>query len=322
MSPYSRTLLTNKKKKMHIMRTKICGYILGALLLGMGLQSCKNGDVLPNEGRYPILFGSYDTRAVADLDDIKEEGFKVYAYFVGNVGSSTFEKAVTYKSEQNIWAYEPLEYWIPNTEYWFKAFYPSSFTAGTLTVDNTSQAQNFTIANFDVVNHQEDIMVASAQCSVPDGAFTPADGSVVKLNFSHLLANIEIKIKSAVSGITINSIVIEKAENYGRYDGGVWSSTETGHIEYSSGVLLNVGDDFKSVTGDGILVIPASATGKTLVVKASNKEYRADFPEGTEWQKGNKYAYTLEIKQSNIIFNEPEVEKWDSENATGSVIIK
>ena len=305
------------------MRTKILGCIFGAVMLAFALQSCDKQDDFPSDAvSYPILFGSTESRAVADLDDLKKDGFKVYAYFKGNVGSSTFEKDVTYKPNQSVWSYEPLEYWIANTEYWFKAFYPKTLNSGTLTVDNNSQEQNFTISGFDVVNHQEDIMMASAYRKVEDGT-VPSSGSVVTLSFSHLLANIEIKIKSAVSGITINKIVIENADNKGNYSQATgWTSAETGNIEYTSGVILKVGDDFKAVTGDGILVIPASAAGKTLVVYASNKTYRVDFPAENEWQKGNKYGYTLEIKQSNIIFNEPTVEKWDSENATGSVIIK
>ena len=299
------------------------GYIVGVFLLTLGIQSCQKQDELREDGRYPILFGNSNTRAVADLDALKKDGFKVYAYFKGNVGSSTFEKDVTYKSGQNIWSYESLEYWIPNTKYSFKAFYPTTPIAGTLTVENTDKDQTFTITSFDVVNHQEDIMMASAEREVPEDGIVPSSGNVVTLSFNHLLANIEIKIKSSVSGITINSIIIENADNNGNYSStSGWTSTETGKIEYTSGVTLNVGDDYKAVTGNGILVIPARAEGKTLVINASNKQYRVEFPSNIEWQKGNKYGYTLEIKQSNIIFNEPSVEKWDSENATGSVIIK
>lgn len=304
------------------MKIKKFGYVVMALMFSLGLHSCSDTLDVSDADKYPILFGNLGTKAVADLDDLKENGFKVYAYFKGNVGSSTFEKDVTYKSNQSIWSYEPLEYWIPNTEYWFKAFYPQNPIAGTLTVDNTNKEQNFTITGFDVVNHQEDIMMATANSKVEDGTF-PVGGNVVNLKFDHLLANIEIKIKSGISGITINSIVIENADNIGNYSStGGWTTTDTGDIPFESGVSLNVGDDYKAVTGDGILVIPSSPSGKTLVINASNKTYRVEFPPNIEWTMGNKYGYTLEIKPSDIIFNEPKVEKWDSENATGSVIIK
>ena len=310
------------KMKNSYMKTRIWRCIFGALVFASVLQSCQTKVEKPIGAAYPILFGSVESRAVADLDDLKQNGFMVYAYFTGNLGSSSFDKKVTYKSSKDVWAYEPLEYWIPNTRYWFKAFYPAKPVADNIAIDRTSQNLDVTITDFDVANHQEDILIASAERTVPEDEDVPSDGSVVTLSFNHLLANIEIKIKSAVSGVTINSITIQNADNKGEYSSEGWKSTQTADIVISSGVRLTVGDDYKAVTGEGILVIPASSTGKTLVVDASNKRYTIDFPSNIEWKQGNKYVYTMDIKQSNIIFNEPSVEKWDSENATGSVIIK
>ena len=306
------------------MKINKCGYIIGALMLVLGLHSCQKTETVDGGERYPILFGSAETRAVSNLQSLKENGFKVYAFIQGNAGSSNFDKEVTYTDRQNVWGYEPLEYWIPSATYYFKAFYPTAPNAGTLTVNNTTKEQNFTIEGFNVVNHQEDIMMASAVCAVPTGGKSPADGSVVNLSFSHLLANIEIKIKSAISGVTINKITIADAIAEGDYFSatGEWKSTDTGDITYVSETALTVGEDFQPVTGNGILVIPGSPEGKKLVIEASNKKYEVGFPATPTWEKGTKYSYTLEIKQSNIIFNEPDVEEWDSENATGSVIIK
>lgn len=307
------------------MKINKCGYIIGALMLVLGLHSCQKTETVDGGERYPILFGSAETRAGAGLDNLKKDGFKVYAYFEGNAGSSSFERNVTYSESQKVWGYKPLEYWIPSTTYYFKAFYPAAPTAGTLTVNNTTKEQNFTITGFDVKNHQEDILIASASCSVPAGGTSPASGSVVNLSFDHILANIEIKIKSAINGLTINKVSIDNTITKGGYSAetDVWTSTETGKIEYGSGISLTANADFKPVTGDGILVIPTSPAGKTLIIEASNnKRYEVNFPASPTWEKGTKYSYTLEIKQSNIIFNEPDVEEWDSENATGSVIIK
>ena len=82
------------------------------------------------------------------------------------------------------------------------------------------------------------------------------------------------------------------------------------------------GADYVDVTQGGILVIPASSN-KPLTIEASNKTYNVKIPSGT-WEQGVKYSYTLEIKQDDISFVDgaPYVETWDSENATGSVIIK
>lgn len=309
------------------MRIKLCGLVIWAAMLAAGLVSCQQEDDLPKGVRYPIVFSNADTRAVADADNLKE-GFKVYAFVKGNVGSTSFAKNVEYTT-QNVWAFTSPEYWIPNTTYSFKAFYPKELTAGTLEVQNNSSAQYYTISNFDVVNHQEDILVASATATVESGSVPTSgdvNGSKVTLKFQHILALVDIKMKSAISGLTIETVTIGNADNEGAYSSstGKWTDTKSGDIEVDSGKALTVGDDFVPVVGDGILVIPASSPGKKyLSVTASNgKTYKVDFPSDIVWEKGKKYSYTLEIKQSNIVFNEPKVDEWDSENATGSVIIK
>lgn len=309
------------------MRIKLCGLIACAAMLAAGVVSCQQHDDIPQGVKYPILFDSPDTRATADIDDLKNNGFMVYAYVDGNVNDITFNKVVEYNDTHKVWAFETPEYWIPHTNYTFKAFYPSSFTAGQLSVDTTKTDLNFKITGVDVVNHQEDILVASATAVVPEGKAYP-ERSIVDLNFQHLLACIEIKIKSAVSGVRVESITIEGANNTGTYTSvdNKWTASSTNDITIDSGVDLEWNADYVPVTGDGILVIPASAEGKTLIIKTRNgateKKYSVEFPEDNEWKMGKKYTYTAEIKQDYIVFNEPDVDEWDSENATGSVIIK
>ena len=244
-------------------------------------------------------------------------------------GSASFAKDVTYNHEQNVWGYEDLEYWIPNTNYWFKAFYPTELTVGTLSVNQDSSEQNFTIENFDVVNHQVDIMLAEATASVDKDATIPThnayvNGSVVNLTFQHLLACIEVQMKSAISNVSITKITLESADNNGNYVSvtDIWTASKTGDITIEHTDCSLSSDKYTSVTNDGILVIPGSSSGKFFYIETNiNKTFRVPIPERT-WTKGNKYTYTADIKQNNIIFNEPTVDEWDSENATGSVIIK
>lgn len=315
--------MRTKNKKDKTMRIKLCGLVACAAMLVAGLVSCQQEEI-PQSLQYPILFGYSNTRAVADLDDLKDNGFKVYAYFEGNAGNgATFEKEVTYDNDAMVWGYEGLEYWIPGVEYWFKAFYPVSLEGvGYYSVENTDSSQSLTIKGFDITK-QVDIMVATATAQVPEGASHPVGGSVVTLNFQHLLACVDIKIKSEIRDLTINKVTIGDANNLGKYSNDEWTSESSCDIEVDSDKGLTVGDDFVSVVGDGVLVIPASPAGKYLAIEASNgKTYEVDFPSTVAWEKGKKYSYTLEIKQSNIVFSEPKVDEWDSENATGSVIIK
>ena len=293
-------------------------------MLASSLQSCQTQVEIPDGAIYPILFGSTETRAVADLDDLKTNGFKVYAYFKGNNeddGSGTFEKDVRF--EDSYWKYDNLEYWIPNTTYNFKAFYPNptDMTACTFSFTNGAE-QSYTVSNFDI-SKQEDFMVATDTRRVNANA-EPEGSSVVTLNFEHQLALVEIKIKSAIN-VTIKNITLNDIANYYQCSNGVWSP-ENGNktdLVYASNTELTPGADSADVTGGGILVIPSMTGSETFTIEASNKTYsNIPLPAGTEWEKGKKYTYTAEIKQNDIIFNEPKVELWDSESATGSVIIK
>lgn len=309
----------SKIKKCYIMRIKMLVYVVWAFVLALGVQSCHQPDVLPEAVRYPILFGSSDSRAVATKDNLKAEGFRVHAYFKGE-GAATFDQEVNYQEGQNIWALENTEYWIPGATYWFKAFYPKD-----LAVDITIKdgASHYSINGYDI-RTQQDIMVASHDdIAVPADGVAPTSGSVVDLNFQHLLANVTIKAKSQIDGVIIQEIVIGRADTNSTYNGSMWSlSGNTTTLEYSQPTTLTKGAEFVDVTNGGILVIPASANNKTLTIQA-NKTYNLKFPTGT-WEPGNRYTYTLEIKQDDIIFvdDAPYVEEWDSENATGSVIIK
>ena len=298
-------------------------------MLASSLQSCQTQVEIPDGAIYPILFGSTETRGVADLDDLKSNGFKVYAYFTGSIGSASFANNVNYAEGLDVWSFETPEYWIPNTNYWFKAFYPTALSAGELSVNQDTPAQNFTIEKFDVVNHQVDIMLAEATASVDKGATVPTkneyvNGSVVNLTFQHLLACIEVQMTSAISNVSITKITLEAADNIGNYDSATdtWTANDTGDISIEPTDCSLSSTDYKSVTNDGILVIPGSSLGKYFYIETNiNKTFRVPIPERT-WTKGNKYTYTADIKQNNIIFNEPNVDEWDSENATGSVIIK
>ncbi|MBQ5700735.1 MAG: fimbrillin family protein, partial [Alistipes sp.] len=215
------------------MKTKFWGCIFGAVMLASALQSCQTRVEIPDGAIYPILFGSTESRAVAGLEDIKSGGFKVYAYFEGNKGSASFAKDVKHAVVEglDVWSFETPEYWIPDTKYWFKAFYPTELPAGKLTVNQDTSAQNFTIENFDVVNHQVDIMLAEATASVDKGATAPESGSVVNLTFQHLLACIEVQMKSAISNVSITKITLENAKNKATYKDGTWTADDSDDIE-------------------------------------------------------------------------------------------
>lgn len=312
----------SKIKKCYIMRIKMLVYVVWAFVLALGVQSCHQPDVLPEAVRYPILFGSSDSRAVATKDDLKTDGFRVHAYFKGE-GAATFDHSVNYQvvNGQEIWALTNPEYWIPGTTYWFKAFYPKELAVDITIKDGKSQ---YSINDYDIRN-QMDIMVASADAlAVPADGVAPTSGSVVDLDFQHLLANVTIKAKSEIDNVTVSDISLEDIAQTGNYSNGKWESEQTVTInkQYSGEALVKNAEDFVDVTGGGFLVIPEAIGGRQkMIIRTSHKNYDVVIPTIT-WKPGKKYTYTLTIKQENIEFNEPGVDIWDEENATGSVVIK
>ena len=308
------------KMKKHCMRRLINIAALLTLVMVLGV-SCDKEQSATNKG-YPILFKCPDvTRAEANLTDIQAGGFDVYAFYQTSVAPVLgFDKYVYY--ENSIWKYDDVEYWIPGATYWFKAIYPSG---DYYTLDNTSSTQNIKIENFDITS-QTDIMTAETDrngLEVDWEIGAPQSGSEVKLNFSHLLANVVIKVKAEVN-VTINDITLRRVKKIGTYNNGLWSYSSEGTIAKSINMPLTTADkEGVDVTDGGLLVIPGNAAGVVLDINTSHQNNTdIEIPQ-ISWEKGKRYTYTLTIKQNDIIFKDsPEVAVWDETNATGSVIIK
>lgn len=300
-----------------------------ALLLIAGL-SCNN-DPMPDapKGKYPILFRCSDeTRAVATVDSMKADtdGFDVYAYFETNTDEEVnFYKNVKWNESEGMWLYEGIEYWIVDATYWFKAVYPKGIAT---TVDNDDSNQAVTITGYDITS-QKDILVATTGALVVDENGAPNGGpTVVSLNFQHLLANVTIKVLSELATpVEVERIELRNIASKGDYNGS-WNianySSRTFGID--SDITLNKAEsetDYTDITSGGIIVVPEQINGtQKLYIKTTFKEYEISFPTTHRWDSGKKYSYTLTIKQEYIEFNEPKVDIWDEENATGSVVIK
>ena len=293
------------------------------LLIGV---SCNKDIPGGSAGKYPILFRSMEeTRAQATVETMQGDanGFNVYAFFTTPTATGlSFTKNVKYAN--TAWTYvhnnQGLEYWIPGAKYWFKAVYPATINHD---VDCANSDLKLTISNFDVRN-QEDILVAeTGELDVDNTLGAPATGSIVNLQFKHLLANVVVKIKAEVN-VTINNVSLKFVPVNGSYADGSWSCSTQGNIEKDglNKSLSSSSDEYHDVTDGGFLVFPSSVDGVQLYIKTSDKTYELPLKAPDSWNMGTKYTYTLTIKQNDIFFDEPTVEEWDEENATGSVVIK
>ncbi|MBO5890966.1 MAG: fimbrillin family protein [Alistipes sp.] len=312
------------------MRNKMLVYIVWVFVLALGVQSCNN-DPMPDapKGKYPILFRCSDeTRAEATVESMKADtdGFNVYAYFETNTNEKvSFEKNVWWNESEGMWLYDDIEYWIVGATYWFKAVYPH----GIATVDNSNSTQTVTITGYDVTN-QDDILVAETDRGgmlVTEQNQAPTSGSVVSLNFQHLLANVTIKVLSELATpVEVERIELRNIASQGDYNGNWIANDSKCTLGIDSDITLNKAEsdtDYTDITDGGFIVIPEQINGtQKLYIKTSFKEYEISVPTTLSWSSGKKYSYTLTINQEYIEFNEPKVDIWDEENATGSVVIK
>lgn len=277
------------------------------------------------KGKYPILFRCSDeTRAVATVESMKSDtnGFDVYAYIVGSTGATdSFKRNV--KWDGSAWSYTNTEYWIPGATYWFKAVYPK----GIATVDNDDSTQAVTITSYDISN-QDDILVAETEGlkATPEDQ-APTTGSVVSLQFKHILANVTIKVLSELATpVEVERIELRNVASKGDYNGNWIANDSKCTLGIDSDIILNKAEsdtDYTDITKGGFIVIPEQINGtQKLYIKTSFKEYEISVPTTLSWSSGKKYSYTLTINQEYIEFNEPKVDIWDEENATGSVVIK
>lgn len=295
-----------------------------SLVLCTGMQSCHNEKI---SSGYPILFRCADvTRAEATITDLQDNGFDVNAFFTANGSKFDFTKSLSYDNVSGIWGYNDIEYWLPGATYYFKALYPTD--AGT--IDNSTSAQSLTISNFDVTS-QTDLLVAQTGAIDVDASIgSPTGGSVVYLQFKHLLANVVIAMKAEISGVEVKNISLVTVAQTGSYDDTKavpWSTSQTTDIVKNNidKTLSYNTVEYTDVTNGGFLVIPQVINGtQKLKIETSNKDYELVIPNIT-WSVGTQYIYTLTVQQNDILFDMPtivKVDEWDEKNATGSVIIK
>ena len=289
--------------------------VIAFAALTLHLQSCQKKGPETNSGRYPILFdcSSYDTKAISTEQDLKDNGFVVRADYSLNGGEFNFLQDVKYNAENQVWAGTPTEYWWPGASYTFNAIYPKLSEQNLSFVDGGIQINNFDVKS------QIDILAATVECQVPSGNDAPKEGSVVKLDFKHLLALVVVEIKAEVR-VTVNQVTLMMVPIKANYAGGYWNTSSQGNIDKTINMSFAVNES-KDVTEGGFLVIPGMVNGYKLRVDTPDKDYDITIP-SINWVAGTKYTYKLTIKQNDIMFDEPSVEEWDEENAVGSVIIK
>ena len=325
-------------------------YIYIVIGIALCLQACRrdshpsNPDV--EELAISMAASSVEstTRALinsaGDLQSFGVDGYKQRDTSVEKIFD--LQKITKAGAENPAWTYSPTRYWDVKCTYYFGAYSPidvatSNSTAGVLTIS---------APNWQAIDGTEkDIIVATSQGAATD--YLNTHGGTVKLDFAHILAQLEVKIvRSAtlLNTYTLTGLSYKQVPegdgnnddnnksdytfNYATRSSSVMNSTATGTKAVYSGAVV-VGPEAKAETTFKHLVVPFStqAEGGMLVAVT----YKVGSGEPTTiavktnistLEAGKRYVLTLTFNSgANIIpdlsvcgWAEEEVEEDDKYN--------
>lgn len=201
--------------KILTMKAKIHFGLIALALLG--LSGCAKETTLDQVNPdTPIAFDTYLGRAaqtkgyVADLADLQNTGFGVYAFYTHTTPYETFQdgsKGADYMVNEKLtysgglWSYEPVKYWPNNTGDKVSFFAYAPYFDGTASdVNITSVAANsvngdpviaFSVAKD--VSQQVDLLYAA----LPDQT-KPNTSAKTTFNFKHALSRVAFKAQAVV----------------------------------------------------------------------------------------------------------------------------
>lgn len=243
------------------------------------------------------------------------------------------------------WTYSPTQFWAKNRTYRFRALWPetalvtgfSDDLAGNVTLTYTTPSK---------IDEQIDLMLSSltARTTTSDVS-TPQP--TVNLQFSHLLSNINVKLKKITpeggedpdpDAFEITSAQMIGMKNKGTYTSGAWDVSAgtvltCSYTHATNTLLADDGSPTKAFGADGLLLIPQTwAEGDVNLVLnykvthnglTKTKSATIHLPVSPAWEAGKYYNYILTLSESyDIIFSTPGVESWGSSLSSGTVIIQ
>lgn len=334
-------------------------------LCGCSFESDVNTPDLP-QGE-AISFGNVSTRAVDKASDIEE--FSVWAT-VSSVGSNTVsylpllgdedggERVYRNPAGSNTWTYDNVQYWLPNSVFYFFAAYPHDigFKHYRAELDGEYFMIYYLNITADGSADTEDILTAQNVTNTNN-----AYNTTVPLTFRHLLTKINLTIsqntdidsefeyyvtKVTISGLYGSATYVISPNNEEFLDGfdidGDSAITLVQNYE-SNPVCLR--EDYGSgrqskplkVWGeDGVMLIPHEIAQNGVQIRV---DYLYDvnpdddelgspkFVEGyipaITWQSNTSINYNIAIANTSFInFSQPTIEPWGSPQTGGTIIIK
>lgn len=276
----------------------------------------------------------------ADLSDIQDNGFGVWA-FIDNTTVQNYvlmdNQEVTYNG---VWTYSPLKYWIDDTVFTFMATYPYDSDGDNFTVDTANKAIKLVVSE---TPSQVDYLVAENVTDTRDDSYS----TTVPLQFKHMLTSVTLNIwrdggKHQNDQMRITKVTLSNIRKKGSYSSAtdVWTygddkltlemvNTNLSDSDNIGGATNNNG----SLTTGGIpanpfgtmMLLPQAIDNSNLVslkieyqLKRQNAaswetaELETVLPEIT-WIAGQQYTYNVvlsSVTDITVYYIQTKVDPW------------
>ena len=332
------------------MTVNILKYFIATITAISIVCSCKTISIdAPKTETLPAIgFSNVSTKAT--VDDVKTNGFGVWAYIKNDVADNVLimeNTMVTYNSTTSSWGYSPLKYWIDNSLFTFLAAYP--YEGFNFDLDNSSL--NLTLSE---TPSKVDYLMATNITDTSVEGFS----ETVDLQFGHILTRVGINIwrdggKHQNDQMRIKKVTLSNIRKGGTYNStDLWTpsnvklSLEKEYEEFSDNIGAAVVQGGGTLTTGGdpadpfdeVMLIPQTMDASNKVSlkihyqlkrfdgedKWEEAELEAELPNGT-WEPNRRYIYNVvlsSVKDITFYYIQTKISPWGAPQVGGTIIIK
>lgn len=279
-------------------------FLIGLAATAM-MASCSSDDTVETSKQNAITFSNAfvdkSTRSFINpsLTNDNLQKFDVYGFTQnGQIFDGT-----TVSKEDNVWKYNPIQYWVPGNTYTFAAIAPAG--AGTVINENVENGKINMTVRFKNDGQTDLLYAAPAPVEIKDDEknySTPVD-----LTFSHLLSKVKFTFANSVGEgyyVKVTNIQITDARELGEFDinenGNEWTNqTGTLNLEFGHAIAND------ATTNEACLIAnneeAESYNERLMIPTDENVSYNVSFTvtllQGPNKVEVGQFNRTVTIKQ-------------------------
>lgn len=307
-------------------------------------------DTPTEETSSAIGFSNVSTKA--NISSLEDDGFGVWAT-ISNATNPLYMNNVhvVYNTNTYSWEYNPLSYWIPETEFNFVATYPYDEKGTFYTFDS-----NNVMLTVSETPSERDFLIATNTTDTSDESFD--DTEAVDLQFQHMLTSVVLQIwrdgaKHQNDQMRIKQVTLSNISKSGEYSTGTQRWTLDNDKVTVKKVYENLADtdnisaaviNGNNLTTQGLptdpfgvmMLIPQVLNTNSVSLKIQyqlKRQNAADWEDAeletylpaATWESNKRYTYNLvlsSVTDITIYYIQTKVDPWGTPQVGGTVIIK